>query len=252
MQGRTAGGVCTVTLDSPHNRNALSAALVDELLALLRSAVADDAVRVVVLSHTGPVFCSGVDLSEAAAAVASGAGPTARLGEVLVALWECPKPVVARVGGAARAGGLGLVAAADIAVCSTAATFAFTEVRLGVVPAVISATVLPRLAPRAAAELFLTGDTFTGERAAEIGLVTVAVAEADLDDTVQRYVESLVRGGPAALAATKRMLRAAPDGRPVAERLAELTAFSAEHFTSAEGREGLAAFAARRDPAWVP
>ena len=94
------------------------------------------------------------------------------MGEVLAAVWESPKPVVARVGGPARAGGLGLIAAADIAVCSTTATFAFTEVRLGVIPAVISATVLPRLAPRAAAELFLTGDTFDGAQAAQVGLVT--------------------------------------------------------------------------------
>jgi methylglutaconyl-CoA hydratase len=160
--------------------------------------------------------------------------------------------VVARVGGAARAGGLGLIAAADIAVCSTTATFAFTEVRLGVIPAVISSTVLPRLSPRAAAELFLTGDTFDGEQAVQVGLVTKAVADEHLDATVDTYVASLVRGAPAALAATKELLRAPADGRAIAERLADLSALSVRFFTSDEGREGVTAFAEKRNPSWVP
>src|SRR5262249_5663632 len=154
------GAVATLTLDSPGNRNALSHALIEELLAALAAAGADPAARVVVLSHNGPVFSSGADLKETAAAAASGTVPLARLGEVLAGIWHCPKPVVAGIGGPARAGGLGIVAAADIAVAAASATFAFSEVRLGVIPAVISATVLPRLAPRAAAELYLTGDTF--------------------------------------------------------------------------------------------
>lgn len=249
VTSRTTGGVATITLDSPHNRNALSTALVDQLLAAIRAAAVDEAVRVVVLSHTGPVFSAGADLTETAAALASGQPPVARLGEALIALVECPKPVVTRVGGAVRGGGLGLVAAADIAVCPTTATFAFSEVRLGVVPAVVSATVLPRLSPRAAAELMLTGDTFSGERAAQVGLVTAAVDEDALDDAVDRYVQSLLRGGPAAVAATKRLLY---DPEQLASRLADLTALSVRHFTSAEGREGMAAFAARRDPSWVP
>jgi methylglutaconyl-CoA hydratase len=247
VRSDTSGGVCTITLDSPHNRNALSTALVDQLLAAIAAAAANQTVRAVVLTHTGPVFSAGADLTETAAALASGEIPIARLGDALIALAQCPKPVVARVAGAVRGGGLGLVAAADIAVCPATATFAFSEVRLGVVPAVISATVLPVLAPRAAAELMLTGDTFSGERAAQVGLVTAAVPEESLDETVDRYVRSLVRGGPAALAATKRLLGSAD----LAARLSELTALSVEHFTSAEGREGMAAFAARRDPSWV-
>jgi methylglutaconyl-CoA hydratase len=253
VRADTTGGVCTITLDSPHNRNALSSALMTELLACLDRAAGDDAARVVVLSHTGTVFCSGADLKETAAALAAdGQVPAARLGDVLAAVWECPKPVVARIAGAARAGGVGLVAAADIAVCSTTATFAFSEVRLGVIPAVISATVVPRLAPRAVAELFLTGDTFTGHRAAQIGLVSASVDDDELDATVERFVGSLLRGGPAALAATKRLMHTAPDVRPLAERLADLTALSAAFFASAEAREGMAAFAGRRDPVWMP
>jgi methylglutaconyl-CoA hydratase len=252
VRSHTTGGVCTVTLDSPHNRNALSSALVGELLTALRAATADDSVRVVVLSHTGPVFCSGADLAEAAAGGGRGRWAAGGYADVLVTLTESPKPVVAQLRGAARGGGLGLVAAADIAVCPADATFAFSEVRLGLVPAVVSAVVLPRLTPRAAAELFLTGDEFTGVRAAEIGLVTAAVPEAEVEAAVAAYVRSLLRGGPQALAATRRLLQATPDARPLAQRVADLAALSAAHAASPEGREGLAAFGARREPAWVP
>jgi methylglutaconyl-CoA hydratase len=247
----TARGVTTLTLDSPHNRNALSTPLMTELLAGLAAAVADDAVRVVVLDHTGPVFCSGADLKETAAAYADGAVPAGMLGDVLAAVWECPKPVVARVAGPARAGGLGLIAAADLALCAREATFAFTEVRIGVIPAVISATVLPRLAPRAAAELYLTGETFDGRRAAEIGLVTAAVPADELDAEVARVCAALVRGAPGALAGAKGLLRRPPAADLRAE-VAELTELSTGYFLSAEGREGVLAFREKRDASWVP
>jgi methylglutaconyl-CoA hydratase len=247
----TDRGVTTLTLDSPHNRNALSTPLMTELLDALAAAAGDPAVRVVVLSHTGPVFCSGADLKETAAAYASGGVPVGMLGDVLAAVVECPKPVVARIGGPARAGGLGLVAAADIAICATEATFAFTEVRLGVIPAVISSTVLRRLAPRAAQELYLTGELFDGVRAAEIGLVTNAVGGEELDATVRSYCAALVRGAPAALAGTKELLTRAPLAS-VRDDAAELGARSVGYFLSEEGREGVAAFREKRDPAWLP
>jgi methylglutaconyl-CoA hydratase len=250
VRSETSAGVATLTLDSPANRNALSSGLIDELVTGLAAAHDDPAVRVIVLTHTGPVFCSGADLKETAAALSGDGVPAGRMGEVLGAIWESPKPVVARVGGPARAGGLGLIAAADIAVCTTEATFAFTEVRIGVIPAVISATVLPRLSPRSAAELFLTGDTFDGVRAAAIGLVTAAVAAPSLDSAVEAYVRSLVRGAPTALGAAKALLRRGSG--PIHDELAELTRLSVGFFTSAEGREGVAAFAERRDPSWVP
>jgi methylglutaconyl-CoA hydratase len=247
----TAAGVTTLTLDSPANRNALSTPLMRELLDHLTAAVTDPAVRAVVLTHTGPVFCSGADLTETAEARADGRIPADLVGDVLAAIWEFPKPVVARVGGPARAGGLGLIAAADIAVCSEAATFAFSEVRLGVIPAIISAVVLPRLAPRAAAELYLTGNVFDGRRAAEIGLVTSAVPADELDAAVGAYVSSLVRGGPLALAGTKQLLRRTPQPAIRAD-LAELSERSAGYFRSEEGREGVAAFREKRDAGWVP
>jgi methylglutaconyl-CoA hydratase len=247
----TAAGVTTVTLDSPANRNALSSALMGELLDALSTALTDPEVRVVVLSHAGPVFCSGADLKETAEAREHGRVPAEMLADVLAALWESGKPVVARVAGPARAGGLGLIAAADIAVCTPEATFAFSEVRLGVIPAVISATVLPRLAPRAAAELYLTGNVFDGVRAAAIGLVTAAVPEDELDATIARYCDALVRGGPLALAGTKQLLRRRP-AESVRADLAELAARSAGHFRSAEGREGVAALREKRPATWIP
>jgi methylglutaconyl-CoA hydratase len=222
--------------------------MIDGLLDGLAGAVADPAVRVVVLSHTGPVFSSGADLTETAAALAGGTLPAARLGELLAAVCECPMPVLARVAGPARAGGLGLIAAADLAVCARDATFAFSEVRVGVAPAVISATVLPRLAARPAAELFLTGATFDGVRAAQIGLVTAAVPAAELDAAVAGYVGQLLRGAPGAQAGTKALLRRSATLR---EDLADLTELSLSYFTSAEGREGVAAFREKRDPGWI-
>jgi methylglutaconyl-CoA hydratase len=142
------------------------------------------------------------------------------------------------------------VAAADIAVCTTAATFAFSEVRLGVVPAVISATVLPRLTPRAAAELYLTGDAFDGARAAEIGLVTRAVAAEELDGVVADYVASLSKGAPGALATAKELTRR-PRPASIEAELADLTDLSVRFFTSVEGREGVLSFVEKRNPAWV-
>ena len=247
----TAAGVTTLTLDSPANRNALSGQLMRELMEGLGAAVTDLAVRAVVISHTGPVFCSGADLKETAEARESGRIPAELLADVLAAIWEFPKPVLARIAGPARAGGLGLIAAADLAVCTREATFAFSEVRLGVIPAVISATVLPRLAPRAAAELYLTGDVFDGVRAAEIGLVTRAVEADELDAAVTAYTGSLVRGGPLALAGTKQLLRRRP-GESVRADLAELSARSAGYFRSDEGREGVTAFREKRPASWVP
>jgi methylglutaconyl-CoA hydratase len=261
-------GVARITMDSQPNRNALSTAMIDGLIDAVGAAVADPGVRVIVLTHAGPVFCSGADLKETAAALAarppsgsqpsgsqaSGAAggpvPAGRLGELLAAVCECPKPVVARVSGPARAGGLGLIAAADIAVCAQQATFAFSEVRIGVIPAVISATVLPRLAPRAAAELYLTGVTFDGARAAQIGLVTAAVPADELDAATSGYTDALLRGAPGAMAGAKALLARATTVT-LRDELAELTELSVSYFGSAEGIEGIAAFRDKRDPAWI-
>jgi methylglutaconyl-CoA hydratase len=244
-----ADGVATITLDSPANRNALSAQLRRELSAHLDAALADDAARVVVLTHTGRVFCAGMDLKESRDAGADQQG-VMEFPRILETLWNSPKPVVARLTGPARAGGVGLVAACDIAVTAQDATFAFSEVRIGVVPAIISVTVLPRLVPRAAHELFLTGETFDGTRAAQIGLVNSAVPAEELDAEVTRYVEALRLGAPGALAATKQMLRRERPATMAADFAAMLD-LSARFFAGEEGQEGMRAFAEKRPPSWA-
>jgi methylglutaconyl-CoA hydratase len=238
-------GVATITLDSPHNRNALSRQLRGELRGHLTDAIDDDSVRVIVIDHTGPVFCSGMDLKEAGGATAGDQGVN-EFPEILDLIRTSPKPVVAKIAGPARAGGVGIAAAADIAIAANEATFAFTEVRIGVVPAVISVTVLPRLLPRAAHELFLTGETFYATRAAAIGLINSAVPADELDAEAQRYTGMLIKGGPVALAATKALLR-----EPVSD-FASMLKLSAEFFASEEGQEGIASFAQKRNPSWIP
>jgi methylglutaconyl-CoA hydratase len=244
------GGVATITLDSPHNRNALSSQLRRELHAHLSTAIGDAEARVIVLAHTGPVFCAGMDLKEAGGASASSQGVN-EFPAILELIWASPKPVVAKLAGPARAGGVGLVAAADIAVAAEEATFAFTEVRIGVIPAVISVTVLPRLLPRAAHELFLTGETFDARRAERIGLINSAVPAGELDAEVARYSGMLALGGPIALANTKELLRRERSA-DLAEDFAAMSALSAGFFASAEGQEGILAFAQKRKPNWVP
>ncbi len=255
-----ADAVATITLDSPTNRNALCAAVRAQLLSALDDAANDDRARVVVLSHTGPVFCSGMDLKETATATVGSQG-VRELPRILQTIARCAKPVVARVGGPARAGGVGIAAAADIVLAAANATFAFSEVRIGLVPAVISVPVLNRLSAVAARELMLTGEVFDALRAKEIGLVNAvaqvaeATAAADpralaaaLDDLVTRYVAALLKGGPNALRATKSLLRQGLDDSE--HRYAELLELSATQFASGEGREGATAFAEKRPPAW--
>jgi methylglutaconyl-CoA hydratase len=242
-------GIATITLDSPANRNALSAQLLRELRQHLNESILDNDVRAIVLDHTGPVFCAGMDLKEARAGIT--AGQEEDFPALLEQLWTSPKPVVAKLAGPARAGGIGIVAACDIAVAAQSATFAFSEVRIGVVPAMISVTVLPRLDARQAHELFLTGETFDASRAAQIGLINRAVPADLLDEEVTRYTDMLTLGAPNALAATKALLA----GRRSAELRDDLTRMSrlsAEHFAGEEGQEGIRAFAEKRSPRWVP
>ena len=242
-------GVATITLDSPANRNALSRQLRAELLAHLQTALADDAVRAVLLTHTGSVFCAGMDLKETRAASTSDQGVN-ELPRLLELLQTSPKPVVVRLAGTARAGGVGLVAAADIAIAADSTTYAFTEVRIGVVPAVISVPVLPLLQPRAARELFLTGAVFDAARAVQVGLLSRAVPAELLDQEVEEVLESLRLGAPSAMAETKRLLGATPEG-DLAEQYARMQELSAARFASEEGQEGARAFAEKRRPSWV-
>lgn len=239
-------GITTLTLDSPHNRNALSTRLVTELHQALADAAADDATRAVVLTHTGTTFCAGADLSEAT----SGAPEDAPLGlaRLLRAIVEHPAPVVARVTGHVRAGGLGLLGACDISAAGPGATFAFTEARLGLAPAVISLPLLPRMDPRAAARYYLTGERFDAAEAARTGLVTLAAEDAD--EALAPVLAGLRKGSPQGLAESKKLVTAEVlrafdrDTRELAEQSARL-------FGSEEAREGMTAFLERREPSWA-
>ncbi|WP_142026304.1 enoyl-CoA hydratase-related protein [Blastococcus colisei] len=239
-------GVATLTLDSPANRNALSRAMRAQLRAELSEALADDAVRAVVLDHTGRVFCSGMDLAEAAGGSVQDQG-VREFPDLLELIWSSPKPVVAVVRGPARAGGVGLLAACDIVVAGASATFAFSEVRLGLVPAVISAVVRPRMVPHVAHRLMLTGQVFDADTAVVGGLVDLVVPDADVDAEVRAQLVHLTAGAPAALAETKRLLRAG-----TALEFDELLDLSARFFASEEGQEGIASFREKRPARWVP
>jgi enoyl-CoA hydratase/carnithine racemase len=209
------GAVHTVTLRSPANRNALSRALLTQLVAALEQVDADPDAHVVVLRAEGPAFCGGADLREAATADAAAQAETSRLMlATLRAVAALSVPVVAVVHAPVRAGGVGLVAACDLVVAAADATFALAEVRLGLAPAVISTVVVPRLSDRDAARLLLGGETFDGRHAAEVGLVTVAVPPDELDAAVDDLVGRLASAPRQGLTATKGLLSG-----PVVDRI---------------------------------
>ena len=247
------GRAVHLTLNSPHNRNALSTALVTQMHQGLRDAVADPKVRMVVLGHTGGTFCAGADLAQAAGN--SGAAPEelaeARAREMttlLRAIVECPLPVVGVIDGHVRAGGMGLVGACDIVVAGPRSTFALTEARIGVAPSIISLTLLPKMTVRAAGRYFLTGETFTAAEAADIGLVTIAAD--DVGMALTELTESLGKGSPQGLAASKALTTAAilAGFDRDAERL---TRDSSLLFVTDEAREGMLAFLQKRPPTWA-
>jgi methylglutaconyl-CoA hydratase len=236
-------GVATITLDSPDNKNALSQQLTGELLERLDTAAADEGVRVIVIRSALEVFCSGADLSEATT-VGMEVGAQ-RMVDVQRAIVANPKPVVARVAGPVRAGGTGIVAAADISIAGESSTFALTEVRLGLAAATISLTVLPRLTDRAASFTFLTGDGFDGAEAARLGLVTRAVPDDELDAAVDAVLKSLLKGLPQGLRETKKLLNR--------ELLADIDArgndlakLSASLFGSEAAQQAMLAFLQRK------
>ncbi len=242
-----------LTLNSPHNRNALSEALVGQLHQGLRDAADDPEVRAVVLGHTGNTFCAGADLSQRSEQTSTDpaeatAERSREMAALLRAIVESPLPVIAAVDGHVRAGGMGLVAACDIAVAGPRSTFALTEARIGVAPAIISLTLLPKLTARAAARYYLTGEKFDATVAAEIGLITLAAE--DVDAAVAALVADIGRASPQGLAASKALTTAAVlDGFDRdAERLA---AESARLFVSDEAREGMLSFLEKRPPRWA-
>lgn len=239
------GGAAVLTLDSPHNRNALSRQLVEELLELLRGVAADPTARAVVITGAGRTFCAGADLTDPP--VSAGKGSYA---DVLRTLWDYPKPVVVAVNGHVRAGGFGMVAAGDVVLSVESATFAFTEVRIGVVPAIISVLCLRRMNANAASRYLLTGEQFGAGDAREAGLVTSVVADGALDEAVAAAASGLRQCEPTALRVTREMIRRIPE-MDLDTGFSWAQEVSQRMFASPEAAEGIAAFKEKRPPRWA-
>lgn len=249
-------GRATVTLDRPQIRNAFDDVLIGELTAAFRALDADASVRVVVLAGNGPAFCAGADLNwmkrMAGYTYDQNLADAAALAEMLAALDRMAKPTIARVHGAAFAGGVGLVAACDIAIGTTEAKFCLSEAKLGLSPATISPYVVRAMGERMARRYFLSAEVFGAEEALRIGLLSGLVAPGELDATIDALVGHLLAGGPAALAKIKDLVSAVSSG-PVDEAMISDTAKRiAEIRVSPEGREGIASFLEKRKPSWAP
>lgn len=243
------GGVFTVTLADEANRNALSIALLTELLDAIDRADTDDGIRVVVLTNRGHIFCAGADLRERSDPDISGS--TIDMATVFGRIRLSPKPFVGRIAGHAVAGGLGLAASLDISVAVDEAKMGFTEVRIGVAPAIISVICLPKMRRADAAAAFLQGNRFLAPEAARLGLINESVPADELDSRVEQIVGDLLLGAPGALAASKQLLTKVPSMEfdPALEWAADL---SARLFAGPEAREGMAAYLEKRRPAWAP
>jgi methylglutaconyl-CoA hydratase len=246
-----ANGVATITLNRPANRNALSQEMVTSILDSLRTAIADPAARVIVFTGTGTVFCAGADLKERLTAnTVSEDGPPLFV-QIFEEIQGSPKPVVAMLNGSALAGGLGLACSCDIVIAPETAMFGFTEVRIGVAPAIISVVCLPRLRHADAAELFLTGERIGAAEALRVGLINRCVPADQVQAMTDELVGRLLLGGPEAMAATKKLLRDVPSMPSQAEAFATMAKLSGQLFASPEAAEGMAAFAQKRKPSWA-
>ena len=247
------GSVATVTLARPESHNALNATLVEALTRAFEDLADDERVRAVVLEGEGRSFCAGADVGymkeTGGFSYEENLEDARRMAEMFWVLDECPKPVVAKVGGAAIGGGAGLVAVADVTVAAEGTRFAFSEVRLGIAPATIAPFVVRKVGASHARALFLTGERFGAQRAAEIGLVHAVVPEGELDAAVGEKVEGLLQGGPAAQAAVKGLLRRLQTTEPM-EQPGLTSRVISELRTGEEGQEGLAAFLEKREPHW--
>jgi len=254
---RDARGVVTLMLDREAARNALSAELVGRLTEALVSLAGDTSVRIVLLTGSGSVFCAGADIGEMRAAGAASAeqneADARRFAMMLECLERQPQPTVAIVNGAAYGGAIGLIAACDMAIAGGSARFALSEVRLGLIPAMISPYVIRAIGERQARRWFLTGEAMDAATAERIGLVHQTVADAALADARQAIADALLAGGPAAQAEIKRLLRHVT-GRSEADdetMLADTARWIARVRAGGEGREGLTAFLERRKPGWI-
>src|SRR5215211_2574683 len=248
-----SGPLATVTMNRPDSHNALNADLIAELTSCFEKISDDEIVRVIVLAGEGRSFCAGADVGymreTANFSYEENLEDARRLAMMYWTIDECPKPVVARVQGAAMGGGAGLAAVADVVVADSEVRFAFSEVRLGIAPATIAPFVVRKIGASHARSLFVTGERFGAERAQEIGLVHEIVSGNDLDAAVDEKVRELLQGGPVAQATLKGLLRRLETTEPM--EAPGLTArVISELRTGEEGQEGLAAFLEKRDPRW--
>jgi len=256
LQTQLHQGIALIWLNRPAVRNAMNDTLIAELTDAFERAGEDDEVRAIMLAGQGSAFCAGGDLDWMKRArqftPEENRADAAKLARLLRIIYEHPKPVVARVHGPAFAGGLGLVAACDIAVASTDAKFCLSEVKLGLIPAMISPYVIRAMGEAMARRYFLTAEVFEGAEAYRIGLVHEICVPDELDGTVNALLGHLVQGGPAALGEAKKLIREVA-GRPIDDALAADTAARiAAVRASDEGQEGIAAFFEKRRPSWVP
>ena len=242
-------GAAWITLNRPENRNALSAGLVTELYDHLVAADADDNARCVVVTGAGPAFCAGADL-KSPPGQATPEGRIVSLVDVLNQMRDSSKPVIAAINGFAFAGGLGLVAAADIVITSDKVIFSFREVRIGVIPAIISVVCLRKLGTHHGMKLFVTGERFNAKEAVEYGLVHRAVPHDELAVAVQEEVDAIKLGSPNAVAEAKKLVRTVPE-LSVEEGFKVTAEWSLRLFKSEEAAEGMAAFREKRKPSWV-
>ncbi len=246
--------VATVTLNRPELHNAFNPQLMQELQAAFTSLGADEAVRVIVLTGAGRSFSAGGDLNWMRETHTytheQNVADAAALDGMFQVLDTCPKPVIGRINGAALGGGVGLVACCDLAVAVEEARFGFTEVKLGLIPAVIAQYVVPKIGVSQSRALFVSGERFTAERAFEIGLIHAITSSDELDATVQALAQRMVSSGPAAINAAKQLIRAMWEQEREAARSYAINAI-AQARTSAEGQEGMRAFLEKRRPGWV-
>lgn len=257
-----SGSTATLTLDSPENRNAITPALLDGIVDGLTAAATDEAVRSIVVTHTGGTFCAGADLKAASNREASGGNrvsaeerqrqSSSQASATFRALLECPKPIIAAINGHVRAGGMGLVAGCDFVVAGPKATFGLSEVRIGVVAAMIGPPVLARISDRVAADWMLRGRPVSAAEAAAAGFITLAVDgnEVTGEQAVEEILSDLRKAAPSALAASKELVNRAALDRARRDE-AEMIALSARFFSSPEATAGMGAFLQKTAPPWV-
>jgi methylglutaconyl-CoA hydratase len=247
---KTERGIMTATLVDVENRNALGSALLSGLLDAITQANSDPSIRALVVTNEGSTFCAGANLKERSGAVKTQGDAKVGFDDLLEAIQQSPTPIIGRIAGHVVGGGNGLAAALDISIADEDVKFGFTEVRLGVIPAIISVVCLPKMRSGEAMEAFLRGNRFPARKAAELGLINRAVPAAELDAAVEEVLADLRKGGPTALGLAKRLIYEVP-AMEQKEAFEYTGRLSGKLFAGEEAKEGMAAFLGRRKASWA-